>query len=133
MGEAPKLALSWLLLVVALFFWITARRLQEREEQDLAERFGREYCAYEVRRRATLPVPLLRPIRFRRYLEAACGLALLAVLALGVYFTAVRPVILRLGATRAEISSAMPGDEAIRKPRFTHTQAVTIRAPAEEV
>lgn len=132
----PSLALlldSWLLLVVALFFWIAARRLQEREEQDLAERFGREYCAYEVRRHATLPVPLLRPIRFRRYLKAACGLALLGVFALGVYFAAVRLVMPRLGATRAELSAAMPGDEAVRKPRFTHTQAVTIRAPAEEV
>ncbi len=132
----PSLALmldSWLLLLVALFFWIAAKRLQEREEQELAERFGREYCAYEVKRHATLPVPLLRPIRFRRHLKAVGALALLGLFALGVYFAAVRPVMLRLGATRVELSAAMPGDEAIAKPRFTYTQALTIHAPAEEV
>ncbi len=84
---------SWLLLIAARFFWIAARRLQERE-----------CCAHEVRRRATLPVPLLRPIRFRRYLKAAGSLALLAIFALGACFAAVRPVMLRLGATREELA-----------------------------
>ena len=108
----PSLALvlnSWLFLVVALVLWIVARPLQEREEQDLAERFGTPYCAWEVRRRATLPIPFLRPFRIRRWLKAAGFLVLLALFGLGMYFVAVRPVILRLGASRAELTARHAG------------------------
>jgi hypothetical protein len=86
-----------------------------------------------VKRRATLPLPLLRPLRLRRYLKAAGGLALLGVFALAVYLAVVLPVTLRLGATRAEVLAAMPGDDAVQNPRYLYTQAVTIRAPADEV
>jgi protein-S-isoprenylcysteine O-methyltransferase Ste14 len=132
----PSLALmldSWLFLAAALASWIAARPLLEREEQELAERFGTPYCAWEVKRRPTLPVPLLRPFTLRRWRKALGGLALLAVFALGVFFAAVRPVILRLGASRAELAAALPGDEAVSRPRFRYTQAVMIRAPAHEV
>lgn len=131
----PSLALmlnSWLFLVVALVSWIAARPLQEREEQELAERFGRPYCSWEVKRRATLPVPFLRPFTPRRWLKALGGLALLSLFALGVYVAAVRPVMLRLGTTRAERMASLPGDDAVARPRYRYTQAVTIRAPADE-
>jgi hypothetical protein len=40
---------------------------------------------------------------------------------------------LRLGATDAEVASAMPGDEIVPEPSFTATRAITIAAPPVQV
>lgn len=62
------------------------------------------------------PVPLLRPFTLRRWPKAVGGLALLTVFALGVYFAAVNPVILRLAARAAEISASLPGGAILQQP-----------------
>ncbi len=132
----PALALalnSWLFILAAIVTYITSRRVAKAEDDALWERFGRPFAIYEVRVRFSLPFPRLRPFAFRRYLKAAGVLALLAVFALGVEFAAVRPVILRLGATWVEAAAQMPGDRFVSKPRTAYTQAVAIHAPAEEV
>ncbi len=132
----PSLALlcnSWLFIAAALAAYIASRRTAKAEDDGLWERFGRPFAIYEVRVRFSLPIPRLRPFSFRRYLKAAGVLAVLALFALGVELGAVRPVILRLGATRSEASAQMPGDGYVSKPRSAYTQAVSIGAPAEEV
>ena len=132
----PALALlldSWLLLLTAVLFWALSRPLARSEERELTARFGEEYRRYRERTRSTLPLPLLRPLTLRRCGRAAAGLALLGAFALAVYFAAARPLLLRLGATRAEAAAALPGDEHVSRPRNLYTQAVTIGAPAEEV
>jgi hypothetical protein len=40
---------------------------------------------------------------------------------------------LRWGATEAEVQKTLPGDELVPQPRWSYTQAVTIRASAEQV
>ena len=39
----------------------------------------------------------------------------------------------RWGATPAEVSAAMPGDELVPEPKITSTRAITINAPPQEV
>ena len=132
----PSLALvlnSWLFIAAAIATYFTSRTEAKAEDDGLWDRFGRPFAIYEVQVRFSLPVPRLRPFIFRRYLKAAGVLAVLAVLALGVELAVVRPVILSLGATRAEVLSEMPGDRFVTKPRTAYTQAVDINAPAAEV
>jgi protein-S-isoprenylcysteine O-methyltransferase Ste14 len=124
---------SWLFLPLALYSYVVARIIAKREDDDLWEHFGREFAGYEVRVRLLFPLPRLRPIRFRRLWKAAVSCAALGLFVLAVYVLAVRPVILRLGVSRAEASEAMPGDRYIARPRSGYTQAAVIRAPAEEV
>jgi len=40
---------------------------------------------------------------------------------------------LRWGATEDEIRQTLPGDEWVPQPKWSYTQAITIRAPAEQV
>ena len=40
---------------------------------------------------------------------------------------------LRWGATEDEIRQTLPGDELVPQPKWSYTQAITIRAPAEQV
>ena len=50
-----------------------------------------------------------------------------------VYAGMVRPWHLRLGATDAEVSRALPGDDLVPDPQCGYTQAVTIMGSASEV
>src|ERR671932_2325058 len=63
--------------------------------------------------------------------------AIAIVLLLGVlvasYIAVIRPWHLRWGATDAEVTMALPGDEEAREPIATSTRAVTIHAPAATV
>lgn len=60
------------------------------------------------------------------------GFALLGVLLAAIYLLA-RPSILRWGASDAELSMPLPGDELITDPERNITRAITIEAPAERV
>jgi len=50
-----------------------------------------------------------------------------------LYFKMIRPWQLRWGASNAEISQPMPGDELVAHPSFNATRAVTIAAPVEKI
>lgn len=60
---------------------------------------------------------------FARFFAPAAGLA-------ATYVLAVRPWMLRWGATDDELSELLPGDEVVTTPRSMDTRAVTIDAPA---
>ncbi|WP_222612652.1 SRPBCC family protein [Arthrobacter sp. PM3] len=61
-------------------------------------------------------------------------LAALAAAAAGaVYVLAVRPRILRWGASTQEAAGPLPGDEMVTAPRMQSTRAVTIAAPVADV
>jgi hypothetical protein len=50
-----------------------------------------------------------------------------------LYYFAVRPYKLTLGATRSETERPMPGDELVSHPHFLATRAITIRGTPEEI
>ena len=61
-------------------------------------------------------------------------LAALAAAAAGAaYVLALRPRLLRWGATTQEAAGPLPGDEIVPGPRMQTTRAVTIAAPASDV
>jgi hypothetical protein len=57
---------------------------------------------------------------------------IVAILALG-YAVAVRPWHIHRGATLPEALGPLPGDDLVPHPRFEYTQAITIKASAEEI
>jgi len=57
---------------------------------------------------------------------------ILVVLAI-VYMGLLRPWILRMGATDAEVAAPMPGSTLVSNPTVAYTQAITINAPKEMV
>ena len=59
--------------------------------------------------------------------------ALTAASAGAAYVLAVRPRLLRWGATTQEAAGPLPGDEIIPAPRMQSTRAITISAPVAEV
>ncbi|MGO4192363.1 SRPBCC family protein [Arthrobacter sp. YAF17] len=59
--------------------------------------------------------------------------ALAAAAAAACYVLAVRPRLLRWGASAQEAAGPLPGDELVRTPRMQSTRAVTINAPAADV
>jgi hypothetical protein len=62
------------------------------------------------------------------------GIILLAVLALiAVFYLVVRPWSHRRGATDAEVTRALPGDDLVPAPKTGYTQAITIDAPPAQV
>ena len=64
----------------------------------------------------------------------ATRLSLLAVpVVAAVYIRYVRPWQLTWGATPAEVSRPLPGDELVTHPTFNATRAITIAAPPEDV
>jgi hypothetical protein len=66
----------------------------------------------------------------KRFLIAVASIAALAV---AVYARFVRPWFLRWGATDAELSDRLPGDDRVRDARLDATRALTIDAPIEAV
>jgi hypothetical protein len=59
--------------------------------------------------------------------------ALAAAAAGAAYVLAVRPRLLRWGATTQEAAGPLPGDEIVPAPRMQSTRAVTIKAPVSGV
>jgi hypothetical protein len=74
-----------------------------------------------VERFATKPVKII------------LGLALLGVVAWGVYHFAIRPWIDRWGAADPEITAILPGDEFVPYPAGVVNRAVTIQAAPEAI
>ena len=70
---------------------------------------------------------LLHRKRMALSLIAACLAAIL------VYALALRPWLLRWGATLDEVSKSLPGDLLVPRPNSTATRAITINAPPERV
>ena len=128
---AALIADSWAFLLLAAILWLVANPAAEREEEAMEARFGSDYGAYRQRVRRFLPLPFLRPFGPRRYARALGCLVLLGIFALGVYLAVVRPVMAGLGATRAERSAAMAGDELVAEPDASYTQAIDLDASAE--
>lgn len=63
----------------------------------------------------------------------AGGAAALTGAAVATYALAVRPRILRWGATDDEVARVLPGDSLVEKPRMSVTRALTIDAPIDKV
>ncbi len=61
------------------------------------------------------------------------GLAVLATGLVAAYLAAVRPWMLRWGATTEETNKALPGDELVPNPGSQSTRAVTVNAPVGAV
>ncbi len=55
------------------------------------------------------------------------------VIVAAAYVLFIRYWHLSWGATNTEVEQTLPGDELIPDPRWSHTQAITINAPAAEV
>ncbi|MCE1254769.1 MAG: hypothetical protein LWX83_14630 [Anaerolineae bacterium] len=66
-------------------------------------------------------------------LKISAVILLLFILAEGVYALAVRPWVMRWGATDAEVALKLNGDQHIPPGSVTSTRAVTIHAPVEKV
>jgi protein-S-isoprenylcysteine O-methyltransferase Ste14 len=132
----PALALmldNGLLLAVAVLFRFLSGRLAKREEEELESVFGDEYLIYRARVRPFLPIPRFRPFSIRRYFRAALVLAALGAAALAVFAVVVTPAMVRLGASRAELAAAMPGDAYVGPGAKGYTQAIDVGAPADEL
>ena len=68
---------------------------------------------------------------FQNIIEGIGGALLIGVnLVLGPIL---RPKRIRWGATDDEVQQTVPGDELVPQPKWSYTQAITIRAPAAEV
>jgi len=63
---------------------------------------------------------------------AWASLGIVALIAV-IYFTVVFPWMLNWGATGAETSMSLPGDEVVSNPMYRSTRAITIDAPVEDV
>jgi len=82
----------------------------------------------------TMQIPM-RSAKRRQQLRnryVAGGLALTGVSAIAAY-ALLRPRLQRWGATSAEASDELPGDDRVAEPDYVTTRAVTIRAPASDV
>ena len=79
--------------------------------------------------REMLPLPRTQfPSRLKGPLAA-----LAAAAAAAAYVLAVRPRLLRWGATTQEAAGPLPGDELVPTPRLQSTRAVSITAPPDAV
>jgi hypothetical protein len=54
-------------------------------------------------------------------------------IALPAYLLAIRPWMLKWGATEAEVNGAWPGDDIVPQPKMQQTHAITINASADKV
>lgn len=72
-------------------------------------------------------------LRLSRGRQIGLQALLAAGLAAGVYGLVVRPWHLRWGATDAEVTRRMPGDDLVERPQLSATRAITIDAPPDAV
>ncbi len=61
------------------------------------------------------------------------AVVLLALVVVALYSLLIRPWHLKWGATEAEVSRALPGDDIVPGPKIAATHAITIQAPAADV
>jgi hypothetical protein len=66
---------------------------------------------------------------WRRRIKRTAGVALLAV----VYWLTVRPRMLNLGATSAEVGRSLPGDDLLPDAGAESTMAITVDAPSDAI
>ncbi|MDX1610757.1 MAG: hypothetical protein R3185_00205 [Candidatus Thermoplasmatota archaeon] len=71
--------------------------------------------------------------RFTRVRKRVRRLRRVALVAGGIYASAVRPWARTWGATDEEAEQGLPGDRFITHPRLETTRAITIHAPAEQI
>jgi hypothetical protein len=71
--------------------------------------------------------------RLMGFVRTGAMLALILGFLAVVYAVALRPWHLHRGASLAEVLRPLPGDDLVPDPRFGYTQAITVRASAEEV
>jgi protein-S-isoprenylcysteine O-methyltransferase Ste14 len=128
---AALLLNSWLFFPVAILFRILSGGMARDEEKELSQRFGEEYREYRDRVRAFFPLPRFRPVTMKRYASALPSLLFVGLVAAGAFLFVARPLMLRLGATHAEVSKTMPGDGYVDFNAFRYTQAIDIDAPPE--
>ena len=65
--------------------------------------------------------------------RSICSALLLLGAAVASYLRFLRPWQLRWGATDAEVSLTLPGDEVVARPTFDATRAVTVDAPSDTI
>ena len=68
-----------------------------------------------------------------KYIQRIAAFFSVVAIFLAAYFLIFRPAQLHLGATDAEIRSAMTGDEIEPKPTFLATRAITLNATPEQI
>jgi hypothetical protein len=71
--------------------------------------------------------------RLKKSARIGVALALIVAVLAVAYAVAVRPWHLHRGATLAEVLRPLPGDDLVPHPKFAYTQAITIKASAEEI
>jgi protein-S-isoprenylcysteine O-methyltransferase Ste14 len=126
---AAMLLDNWLFVLCSVFLAFGARRSLWIEDRYLKESFGDEYREYRTTVRELLPVPRIKPVNGLRLRKFLLFIIVLAGCSLAFLVAAIRPALLRFGATAAEVSSVLPGDERIPLARDGYTQAITIDAP----
>lgn len=82
---------------------------------------------------ATARVPKSRRQPGSRWLDTLAWVGLTLILIAGAYWLVVRPWSLRWGATDAELTSALPGDELIASSQRQVTRAIRIEATPEKI
>jgi protein-S-isoprenylcysteine O-methyltransferase Ste14 len=122
------IAETWTFYVVALIAWPLAHAAIRREETELAGLFGEEWKAYAASTNALLPLP---PRGRVRRVVAALIWAGFAVLLL--YTGVLRTVHLGWGATAAERSGSLPGDELVPGAQYRSTRVISINVPPDKV
>ncbi len=65
--------------------------------------------------------------------RVVCGFAALGAVVAAAYPLVVRPWHLRWGASDAEVSATLPGDDIVPRPVYQYTRAITVDAPPEAV
>jgi hypothetical protein len=83
--------------------------------------------------RRFVPVPRFAPLSVARLIGIAGLGMLVAVLSVVGFYAFARPTVLRLGVTREQRRTHMPGDEFIRDARQGYTQGIEIDAPPAAV
>jgi hypothetical protein len=71
--------------------------------------------------------------RLKRLAHVPAVLTFIAAVLALVYAVAVRPWHLHRGTTMPEVLRPLPGDDLVPHPKFGYTQAITIKASAEEI
>jgi protein-S-isoprenylcysteine O-methyltransferase Ste14 len=122
------LAETWTFYVVALVAWPLARAAVRREEAELARLFGAEWQAYAARTNALLPLPPRGRVRRVLVMLVWIGFAFLLL-----YTGLLRTIHLGWGATAAERTRILPGDELVPGAQYRSTRAISINVTPDKV
>jgi protein-S-isoprenylcysteine O-methyltransferase Ste14 len=122
------IAETWTFYIVAAIGWPLARMAVRREEAELARLFGTQWSAYVARTTAFLPLPPGGNVR-----RALVGILWAGFALLLLYTGLLRTIHLSWGATTAELTMPLPGDELVPEARYRSTHAISIKAPPDKV